>query len=66
MTMQRHVPFDSAVNFRDLGGYATSDGRHVKWQRLFRCGHMANLSDADMDRLSAPRRRGDLRLSLVR
>jgi protein-tyrosine phosphatase len=50
---QRHVPFDKAINFRDLGGYETADGRRVKWNRLFRCGHMALLTDADLARLHA-------------
>ncbi|TAL02532.1 MAG: tyrosine-protein phosphatase [Rhodospirillaceae bacterium] len=51
--MQRHLPFDNAVNFRDLGGYETSDGRTVRWKRLFRCGQLSRLTDADMDRLAA-------------
>jgi protein-tyrosine phosphatase len=43
---QRNVPLSGAVNFRDLGGYATADGRRVQWGRLYRSGHMANLTDA--------------------
>jgi protein-tyrosine phosphatase len=41
---QRNVPLAGSVNFRDLGGYLTEDGRRVKWGRLFRSGHMANLT----------------------
>jgi protein-tyrosine phosphatase len=41
---QRNVPLAGCVNFRDLGGYLTDDGRRVKWGRLFRSGHMANLT----------------------
>jgi len=40
---QRNVPLAGSINFRDLGGYATADGRRVQWGRLFRSGHMANL-----------------------
>lgn len=40
---QRNVPLTGSINFRDLGGYATADGRRVQWGRLFRSGHMANL-----------------------
>jgi len=41
---QRNVPLDGAVNFRDLGGYATGDGRRVRWGRLYRSGHLSTLS----------------------
>lgn len=43
---RRDVPLDGCVNFRDLGGYRAADGRRVRWGRLFRSGHMANLSEA--------------------
>ncbi len=43
---RRDLPLDGCVNFRDLGGYATDDGRRVRWGRVFRSGHMANLTDA--------------------
>lgn len=42
---RRDVPLNGCVNFRDLGGYATDDGRRVRWGRVFRSGHMANLTD---------------------
>lgn len=32
----RHLSFERCFNFRDIGGYATQDGRRVKWRRLFR------------------------------
>lgn len=44
----RHYPLDGADNFRDLGGYATSDGRVVAWGRLFRSGHLGHLTRADL------------------
>lgn len=43
---RRDVPLEGCVNFRDLGGYRTEDGRRVRWGRVFRSGHMANLSAA--------------------
>lgn len=49
----RLVPLDNGINFRDLGGYRSRDGRAVKWRKLLRCGHMAALSDTDLDRLEA-------------
>ncbi len=44
----RRHPLVGADNFRDLGGYATSDGRRVAWGRLFRSGHLGHLTDADV------------------
>ena len=43
----RHQPFEGIVNFRDLGGYETTDGRRVKWGQVFRSGHLANTSEKD-------------------
>ncbi|MGE3772846.1 MAG: tyrosine-protein phosphatase [Gammaproteobacteria bacterium] len=43
---RRDLPLEGCVNFRDLGGYRTDDGRRVRWGRVFRSGHMANLSEA--------------------
>jgi protein-tyrosine phosphatase len=48
---ERLLPFDGAEHFRDLGGYATSDGRSVRWGRAFRSGQLAGLSDEDVARL---------------
>jgi protein-tyrosine phosphatase len=45
--LKRHVPFEGAPNFRDLGGYETSDGRHVKSGLVFRSGDLSNLTDGD-------------------
>jgi protein-tyrosine phosphatase len=44
----RHLPLAGADNFRDLGGYATSDGRTVAWGRLYRSGHLGRLTPADV------------------
>lgn len=44
---ERHLTFDSAVNFRDLGGYGTVDGRTVRWRALFRADSLSHLTQAD-------------------
>lgn len=44
----RHHLLAGADNFRDLGGYTTSDGRTVAWGRLFRSGHLGALTPADV------------------
>jgi protein-tyrosine phosphatase len=42
---------DGASNFRDLGGYATADGRVVRTGLVFRSGALHALTDADHERL---------------
>lgn len=49
----RVLPLQGASNFRDLGGYATADGRRVRWRRLFRSDHLAGLTEADHAALAA-------------
>lgn len=46
--MKRHVPLAGQSNFRDLGGYATADGRRVRWGHVFRSGELSQLTDADV------------------
>ena len=50
-SMTRVVDLDGGINFRDIGGYTNSQGRTVKWRKIMRCGHLAALSDNDLDRL---------------
>jgi protein-tyrosine phosphatase len=44
---QRVLPLEGGQNFRDLGGYGTSDGRVVRWGLLYRSGSMHFLTAAD-------------------
>jgi protein-tyrosine phosphatase len=44
----RTIAFDGCLNFRDLGGYATGDGRMVLWRRLFRSDSLHRMSAADV------------------
>jgi protein-tyrosine phosphatase len=50
---KRHLALEGAPNFRDLGGYETSDGRSVKWGQLYRSDNLASLTDADLAKVSA-------------
>jgi hypothetical protein len=50
---QRHLALDGAPNFRDLGGYATADGRHVRWGQFYRSDDLAALTDEDLEKVSA-------------
>ena len=45
---RRHVALEGAPNFRDLGGYATEDGREVKWGLFYRS------DNATLARLGVP------------
>jgi protein-tyrosine phosphatase len=48
----RLLNFEGIANFRDLGGYPTGDGRHVKWGVLYRSGTLAHSSNADLQGLA--------------
>jgi protein-tyrosine phosphatase len=45
---QRLIPLEGAVNFRDLGGFRTGDGRTVRWRTLFRSDSLHELTPADV------------------
>lgn len=45
---ERELPLAGGVNFRDLGGYRTADGRAVRWGRVFRAGSLAELTGDDL------------------
>src|ERR1700739_4659557 len=45
---QRHVVLKGAANFRDLGGYQTADGHHVKWGEIYRSADISKLTDSDL------------------
>lgn len=44
---ERRIVLEGARNFRDLGGYPTADGRHVRWGRIYRSGELSRLTPAD-------------------
>jgi protein-tyrosine phosphatase len=46
--MQRLIELEGAVNFRDLGGYDTVNGRRTRWRVLFRADGLGELSEADL------------------
>ena len=47
------VTVDGAPNFRDVGGYETSDGRRVRSGRIFRSGMLAGVTDEGVTTLGA-------------
>jgi protein-tyrosine phosphatase len=48
----RRLPLEGAHNFRDVGGYATSEGRQVRWGVLYRSDKLSELTDDDVAYLS--------------
>jgi protein-tyrosine phosphatase len=50
---ERIVTLEGALNFRDLGGYESMDGRTVKWGKIFRSDGLARLTPKDQDILKA-------------
>ncbi len=47
MVAEQLVALEGAVNFRDLGGYQSSDGRTVKWGKIFRSDGLSRLTRKD-------------------
>ncbi|MFE3055147.1 tyrosine-protein phosphatase [Nocardia sp. NPDC059239] len=45
------IRLDGAANFRDIGGYRTSDGHTVRTSVAFRSNRLAGLTDADLAKL---------------
>ncbi|MGM0216432.1 tyrosine-protein phosphatase [Enterococcus sp. AZ109] len=41
----RRLPVKDMLNFRDLGGYPTKDGKKIKWGLLYRSDYFWNLND---------------------
>jgi len=45
---ERLIALEGAVNFRDLGGYATATGMRTRWRTLFRADGLGELTDSDL------------------
>ena len=46
---RRHILLEGSLNLRDLGGYASRDGRVVRSGCVFRSDELHALTDADLD-----------------
>lgn len=49
----RALHFEGAPNFRDIGGYATADGQHVRWGEVYRSNDLSKLAAPDAKRVAA-------------
>ncbi len=45
-TVTEKLPFPDNMNFRELGGYESADGRHVKHHMFYRSGMLCDLTDS--------------------
>jgi protein-tyrosine phosphatase len=52
-TPERLIRLEAVHNFRDLGGYATADGRELRWGSLFRADGLQRLSPADVEAIKS-------------
>ena len=48
---ERVLNLEKGVNFRELGGYKTVDGRTVKYHKILRSAGLADLTDNDLQQL---------------
>jgi len=46
---ERVLNLEKGVNFRELGGYKTTDGKTVKYHKILRSAGLADLSDNDLN-----------------
>ena len=49
---RREIKLQGVVNFRDIGGYPTKDGRQVKWGRIYRSAELSHLTAGGLDTLA--------------
>lgn len=45
----RVLPFEGVLNFRDMGGYVTEDGRKVKYGIFFRAAELTGMTEKDKE-----------------
>lgn len=50
---QRRLPLEGGLNFRDMGGYPTTDGGTTRWGVLYRSDHLNTLTDGDVAHLDS-------------
>ncbi len=58
--MQRLIELEGCLNFRDLGGYPTADGRTLVWRRIYRSDSLHRLTKSDCARIRDELRVTDL------
>ena len=47
--LSERIPLEGTINTRDLGGYKTTDGRHIKYRKIIRTDALYDLTDNDIN-----------------
>lgn len=50
---ERHLPMTGGYNFRDMGGFRNSEGKYVKWGKVFRADDLYGLTGEDITYLNS-------------
>ena len=48
---KRNIKLEGAFNFRDIGGYETKSGKHIKWGKIYRSAEISKLTSEDMAKI---------------
>jgi len=48
----RHIYFKKVVNFRDVGGLKTTQGKTVKWGKIYRSDNLSQLRASEFDKFN--------------
>ncbi|MDU1904939.1 MAG: tyrosine-protein phosphatase [Dysgonomonas sp.] len=48
-----HLPMEGGYNFRDLGGIKTTNGKYIKWGKMFRSDDLNHLTESDLAYLAS-------------
>ena len=46
-----NIEMNNIKNFRDIGGYFTSDERQIKWGQIYRSGNLSNATLYDQEKI---------------
>ena len=52
VTAERIVKMDKLFNFRDLGGYYNSNGKQIRWGKLYRSSSLASATSQDVKKIN--------------
>ena len=50
---KRVLDFSGSVNLREMRGYQTRSGQHLRWHKLLRSGDLSNLDQKGQEQLIA-------------